>query len=108
MERFVQIQWTAPEIEEARRIIRVLLEAKLIACGTIFPETESWFVWEGELEKVCEVKVFLKTTESNAKKIERLIIEHHSYECPEILTFLIEEGHSRYLEWIISSTKQSS
>ena len=106
MTRYIQIQWTAAHLDEAREISQKLIQQGLVACASIIPLVESWYVWEGEMQTVSEVKVFLKTTLENYSKIEGCIRQYHSYEVPEILMFYIEKGSPAYLRWIGSFTKQ--
>ncbi len=108
MARYIQIQWTAAHLDEAREISQRLIEKGLVACASIIPLVESWYVWEGEMQTVSEVKVFLKTTDQNYPKIEECIRQHHSYEVPEILMFYIEKGSSSYLQWIRGCTQINS
>lgn len=97
---FIQVQWTAAHLDEAREIVGHLLSRHLIACASIFPLMESWFEWEKELQQENEVKVFMKAKGEAYPKIEKIICKHHSYEVPEILVFEIINGYAPYLQWI--------
>ena len=108
MQRYIQIQWTAAHLDEAREISQKLIEKKLVACASIIPLVESWYIWDEEMQTVSEVKVFLKTTLENYSKVEECIRHHHSYEVPEILMFEIEKGSRAYLEWISAFTRTNS
>jgi len=105
MTKYIQIQWTAAHLDEAREISQALVCKGLVACVSIFPLVESWYIWEDELEQASEVKVFLKTLEKNYSKIESYIVKNHSYDVPEILSFRIEEGYEVYLKWMKKSIK---
>ncbi len=108
MAKYIQIQWTAAHLDEAREISQRLIEKGLVACASIVPLVESWYMWEGEMQTVSEVKVFLKTALENYAKIEECIRQYHSYEVPEILMFHIEKGSLTYLRWIGASTTTKS
>ena len=105
MGSFIQIQWTAAHLDEAREISQALILKGLVACSSVFPLVESWYVWEGELEQSSEVKVLLKTIDKHYLQIEKFIKKNHSYDVPEILVFQIEKGNEPYLAWISKMTK---
>lgn len=100
MNSFIQIQWTAAHLDEAREISQALVLKGWVACASIFPLVESWFIWEGELEQASEVKVLLKTVENYYSKIESYIKKNHSYQVPEIIMFYIDQGYEPYLKWM--------
>jgi periplasmic divalent cation tolerance protein len=37
--------------------------------------------------------------------LEQLLLEHHPYDTPEILSVQLNSGTQRYLKWIVDSTK---
>ncbi len=100
MEDYIQIQWIAANLDEARGILELLLSQRLICCGSIFPSVESWYVWEEEVVTEQEVKVVMKTMGHHFEKIELLIKKNHTYDIPEILVFAIENGNDQYLKWM--------
>lgn len=102
----IQIQWTCPHLDEARRIIWLLLEKRLIACANIAPHIESHYRWEGVLESSQEAKVYLKTMESLFSDIEKLIRQHASYQIPEIVAFKALKVSDPYAEWVADETKK--
>jgi len=40
---------TTGSVEEARKIARILVEEKLVACVNIIPKIESIYRWEGNI-----------------------------------------------------------
>ena len=97
---YIQIQWTAESVFEARQIIKELLESRLIACGSIMPILESLYSWRGEIEQVREVKVWMKSHMKHYDKIEKKIIELHSYEIPELIVFKVLKASPGYSKWM--------
>lgn len=83
--------------EEARKIGRKLLNEKLIACYSITP-IESAYWWKGKVEETNEVLMIMKTSKKFAD-VEKFIIEHHSYEAPEIIAIKPSEVTEKYLKW---------
>lgn len=100
MSKFIQIQWTCENMAQGKKVAHLLLEKRLVACVNIFPEVESFFLWEGRVDQAKEVKVLLKTCQSHFETVKNVILENSSYSLPEILSFPIEDGHQAYLEWM--------
>jgi periplasmic divalent cation tolerance protein len=96
----VQVQVNFSTLEEAKRIVRLLLEKKLIACANLVPWIESYYIWEEKIQMAQETKVFLKTDRANFDEIEKIILENCANEVPEILIFEIQGGHTPYLKWL--------
>ena len=91
---------TASNREEAVKIVRTLLEEKLIACGNIIDPVSSFFWWKGKIEDEKEVLVIMKSDERLFKKLSKRVRELHSYDVPEVLALPIVDGSPSYLEWL--------
>ncbi len=91
---------TAPEAEVARRLARVLLEARAVACVSIIPGVESHYWWDGRLEQSGEVMLVAKALAGTLPTVEMLVQQHHPYECPEVLALPVTEGAEKYLAWV--------
>ena len=94
---------TAPNREEALKIVRNLLKEKLIACGNIIDSVTSLFWWKGEISEENETLVIMKSSKKSFKKLCKQIEELHSYDVPEIIALPIVDGSPSYLEWLNSS-----
>ncbi|MBP7074300.1 MAG: divalent-cation tolerance protein CutA [Rhabdochlamydiaceae bacterium] len=101
----IQIQWTCPTIDEARKVIRILLENKLVACANIISNVESHYRWEGALESSNEVKVYFKTQESRFDMVEQTIRKNCSYQVPEIIAFRAHNVSEAYKRWVEEEVK---
>jgi len=97
---YVIVLMTASSREEAVKIVRVLLEERLIACGNIVDSVCSLFWWEGEIEEEREVLVVMKSSEGFFKRLSERVAELHSYDVPEVLALPIVDGSPSYLEWL--------
>jgi periplasmic divalent cation tolerance protein len=91
---------TFPTLEEARRVIRELVELNLIACGNILPGVESIYRWKGVVETSAEALAILKTTEEALDQLQVEFKSRHSYEVPELVAVPIAAGLPAYLNWI--------
>ena len=100
----IYIFWTCQNQEEATRIIHTLLEKRLIACASLFPQVKSIYWWQGKIEESREVKVILKTIRTHFRAIQKYIESSSSYETPEIVQVTIDDGSPRYLEWMLEAT----
>lgn len=83
--------------EEARKIGKGLLKQKLIACYNLTP-VESAYWWKGKIEEANEILMIMKTSK-NFGEVEKFIIEHHSYETPEIIAIKPSSVTEKYLKW---------
>ena len=101
----IYIFWSCRDKTEAKKIIHRLLDKRLIACASIFPEVESIYRWEGKIEESQEVKVILKTQGKHYDAIQNYILSQCSYEVPEILQIEIVQGNPRYLSWVSEETR---
>ena len=60
--------------------------------------------WQGKVETVIEVPVFIKTTRERYPALEAAIRAHHPYELPEIIAVPLVVGLPAYLEWVHTET----
>jgi periplasmic divalent cation tolerance protein len=91
---------TAGSMEEAKKIVRALLEEKLIVCGNIVDNVSSLFWWQDKIEEAKEVLVIMKSQQSLFKQLSARVAELHSYDVPEILAVPIVDGSQGYLDWM--------
>ena len=87
---------------EARALVTALLEARLIACGTLLAGARSIYRWEGRITDESEVVVLLKTHASKWKDLCAAIERQHPYKVPELLALPTTLGLERYLSWLAS------
>jgi len=101
----ILILWTCKNLDEARGIVKELLDQRLIACASIIPQVESLFRWQGKIEHAQECKVFLKTVRRQFTHVRDFILDHCSYEIPEMIELKIEQGNPAYLAWLQSEVE---
>ena len=94
---------TFPDQETARRIVRTLVEERLIACGNLVPGVESIYRWKGAIETSSEIFAVLKTERSRYVLLEKRLRELHPYDVPECVIIRITDGLPDYLHWITES-----
>ncbi|MFW5432356.1 MAG: divalent-cation tolerance protein CutA [Methylophilaceae bacterium] len=89
-----------PDQNCAERIAKALIESKLAACVNIGGACQSIYEWQGNIETQTEFPIHIKTSQGCYTKIEKLILEMHPYELPDIITLNVHGGLDRYLQWV--------
>jgi periplasmic divalent cation tolerance protein len=92
--------------DEAIKIAQALVEERLAACVNIVGPARSIYRWQGQIENASEYMLMIKTRATHFSKIERKIVELHSYEVPEIIAIPLSAGSKPYLKWLTKSTVQ--
>lgn len=100
------ITTTAGSYDEAKALAEMLVGEKLAACVQI-TKINSVYSWEEMLHRDEEWLLQIKTRANLYKLVERALIDHHSYETPEIICVPIIEGSAPYLAWIDENTRGS-
>ena len=89
-----------PDLDQARRAARTVVDERLVACANILPGVESIYHWKGDVESSSEVTIVFKTARACYGALERRLKELHPYEVPEILSFSAADGLPAYLGWV--------
>src|SRR5687768_17527347 len=100
----VVVLTTVATAEEGERLVRALLERRLIACGTLLPGARSLYRWEGKVADEQEVVLLLKTRSAVLGAVERTFAELHPYKVPELLALEVQYGLEKYVNWINDET----
>jgi len=97
---YVQVHTTASSREDAERLARGAVEARLAACAQVIGPIASVYWWEGEVDQAEEWLVLLKTSAALFDRLRDHLVEQHSYDVPEVLATPIVAGHAAYLAWL--------
>lgn len=91
---------TAPNEDEAARMAKALVEARLAGCVNIIRNIRSIYSWQGRIEDEPEVLMVVKTQKSLFEELSKKVRELHSYSVPEIIAIPIIEGSQDYIRWL--------
>ena len=98
---------TVASEDEAVRLVRALLDRRIIACGTLLPGARSLYRWQGKTADEREVIVMLKTRSGCVDALKTAFTELHPYKVPELLVLSVDSGLEKYIEWINGETSLS-
>lgn len=94
--------------DDAERLVRSLVEERLIACGNVVPGITSIYRWQGAVEREAEVLVLMKTTGMRVEAALERASDLHPYELPELLTVTVDGGTAPYRRWVREETSKVS
>jgi len=89
--------------EDAARVVRALVEERLIACGNILPGARSLYRWQGALADEREALVLMKTRKQDWTALMSRLHELHPYQTPECIAVRIAAGAPKYMAWLDAS-----
>jgi len=91
--------------EEALKIANALIDDHLAACVNLVAPVRSIYRWEGKIWDEKEWLLIIKTQRHRFEALENKVKSLHSYSVPEIISLLITDGSSAYLNWIRENTE---
>lgn len=94
------VQVTFPSEQDAHRVSGELLNRRWVACAQHHPQVTSMFYWHGNVEQEVECLVTYKTNLARVHDVMTHIQQHHPYDTPECVYWLIEGGLSNYVHWV--------
>jgi periplasmic divalent cation tolerance protein len=95
---------TTDSAEEAERLARGLVEARLAACVQIVGPIRSAFRWEGSVSVETEWQLVAKTATARVEELTTWLTAEHSYDVPEVIAVPVVGGHAPYLRWVTEET----
>jgi periplasmic divalent cation tolerance protein len=102
----IQVVTTTAEKKDAETLAQAVLEKRLGACVQIGGPIESRYWWNNRLEMASEWTVTIKTRRDLYRPLEKLLLELHPYDQPEIVATAIAEVSAGYLKWLMEQVKE--
>ena len=97
---YVQVVTTVASQEDAERLARHVLAARLAACVQVDGPLTSFYHWQGKVEKDQEYRLHIKSRADLFTALVAEIKSIHSYDTPEILALPVLAGSQEYLAWL--------
>ncbi len=94
---------TFPDADLAQKTGKILVEEGLAACVNIYPALQSIYKWQGELCEATESALLAKTRVDLVARLMERVKELHSYDCPAMLSIVVDQAHSDFENWALSS-----
>ncbi len=95
---------TCASVEEAERIGRAVVEARLAACANVLPGATSIYRWQDRIETASETVLVLKTRAGLVDALGERIKALHSYTLPCVVALPIAGGDPDYRAWLLAET----
>ncbi len=86
--------------EDGARVVRALVEERLIACGSLLPAARSIYRWKDGVADEREVVAVLKARKQDWTALLNRLHELHPYEVPECLAVRVAAGAPKYMAWL--------
>lgn len=96
---------TTPDLEQAKKLGRYLIEERLAACINITPGMTSLYHWKNKLEEAHEVVLMAKTNGLKRDMLIQAVREHHSSDVPCVLAIPVAAGNPDYMAWLHDSLR---
>ncbi|RDU64863.1 divalent-cation tolerance protein CutA [Helicobacter sp. MIT 14-3879] len=90
---------TTNNIDNARKLSKVLLKKRLAACIQQ-SKIKSYYIWQNKNIKDKEILLILKTKKNKLKDIKKIFKKYHNYKVPEFISIKIDNVSSSYLKWL--------
>ncbi len=103
MGKYIVVSTTSNNKTVLDNISKILLEKRLVSCVQVFNIVSTYW-WKDDLVNDREYLLKMKTRKDLYKDVEKIILDNHNYELPEVI-FSDIDGYDKYLSWIDEETK---
>jgi len=99
------VAWTTTSTQdEADRLARGAVEARLAACAQVDGPITSYYHWEGKLEQAEEYRVWFKFLPGNASALSAWVHGQHPDTTPQWIVVNAEHVGEKYLSWAMANS----
>ena len=96
----IQVHTTTADKKDAESLAQAVLQRRLAACAQISGPIDSRYWWNNRLESASEWVMTVKTRRDLYPPLEKLLLDLHPYDQPEIIATPIVEVSPGYLKWL--------
>jgi periplasmic divalent cation tolerance protein len=96
---------TTADKKDAQSLAQALLMHHLAACVQIAGPVESRYWWNERIETAREYLCLIKTRRERYAEVEKLLLELHPYDVPEIVALSADEVSPAYYQWLCEQVK---
>ena len=100
----VVVTTTVATLDDARRLARAIVDARLAACVQLDALSASFYRWEGKLCDEAEVRLTIKTVRPQLGALEALFSREHPYELPQFVVVPCSASGA-YAGWVRSEAQ---
>jgi periplasmic divalent cation tolerance protein len=104
----IQVMTTTAERKDADALAKAVLDQRLGACVQISGPIDSSYWWNSRLETAREWILTIKTRRDLYQPLEKLLLERHPYDQPEIIATACVEISPGYQKWLNEQVKSSA
>ena len=101
MKNSILVSTTFNDRAQAEKLLAILLQERLVACGQISGPVTSSYWWQGSITTATEYVLSVKTIMARYDLVESTIQLNHPYEVPEIIAVAITHISDDYQDWIL-------
>jgi len=101
----IQVVTTTAEKADADRLAAAVLEKRLAACVQVAGPIDSSYWWNQRIDTAREWTCTIKTRRVFYPKLQKLLLELHPYDQPEIIALPIVEISAGYAKWLSEQVK---
>jgi periplasmic divalent cation tolerance protein len=91
--------------DRAASLAEALVTSRAAACVNVVDKVESFYFWEGKLNRDAESLLIIKTASDRRDELREAILRAHPYQVPEIVELEVSGGNPNYLAWVAESTR---
>ena len=95
---------TVSDKSQALTIGKAIVKDRLAACANVIEPMTSLYWWEGDVQEDTEAVLILKTRKELVPPLTARVKELHSYDCPCVISFDIQNGNEAYMDWLVAET----
>ena len=108
MTDFIQVSTATGTREQAVLLAESAVRGRLAAGAQVIGPVVSVFWHRGEFGTGEEWQLLLKTTAERYPSLEAHLLEHHSWDKPEVVVVPIVAGSEAYLRWVADAVSEGA